>query len=549
MPGMPGVPGMPPSSAGMGGRGLGSTAGSGGAYIPSQSADTTIVYAKFDAINGTKLRPAEFVYPKRMVIITGAVPYKEQVEKFRQALRYPTLQELVTRNPPSMLPSESDMPQYIGYDVERRILLGFDEKGNKRWGEWTKYDLAKTWNPLAFRIPESEWLPDDPEWVEKGLIPPDYFALWLPLPKLPKETNYPPRPDEVKLASIYKTIENLKAVAAAMLPKDTKDAFDPANYNPFSAGGRKTSVMPTPNEGPKSPLGDSGQTKFEFDERSIPDALPMRFVDVDILPGVVYQYRIRLKLLNPNYGKDKLVATESLSKVDKLYSDWSIIPEEVFVPAESFLYAHRPATIADIAPLVPLQYQTKETLKDQVIIQMHVWFESIKHNNRQQPVGDWVVRDMVATKGAPLGRLERVPLPLWDPKESKYYLEVDEVKTIPEDVNKLPSKVRINFNVPRTLLMEFEGAKQTYEVPTVNPKDPSLPMYKKMEDESNLEILYVGPDGLLRLQTSGDPREKIIRERREKAWRTWVQDTYNQMQTSNPSTPNEFIPKGPDDRK
>jgi hypothetical protein len=352
-------------------------------YIPSLSTDSTIVYAKFDAINPTKQRPAEFIYPKRMVIITGAVPYKEQVEKFRQALRYPTLQDLVTRNPPTLPPSESDMPQYIGYEVERRILLGIDEKGKERWGEWTKYDLAKTWNPLAFRVPESEWLSDDPEWVEKGLIPPDYFALWLPLPRLPKETNYPPRPDEVKLASIYKTLENLRAVEAAMLPKDAKDAFDPANYNPFQAGGRKSSVS-TPFDGPKQQPGKDvpGQTKIEFDERSIPIALPMRFVDIDIQPGVVYQYRIRLKVLNPNYNKDKLVATESLAKVDKLYSDWAIIPERVFVPAESFLYASRQAKIADIAPYVPLQYQTKDTLKDQVMVQFHVWYESIKHNNR-----------------------------------------------------------------------------------------------------------------------------------------------------------------------
>jgi hypothetical protein len=270
----------------------------------------------------------------------------------------------------------------------------------------------------------------------------------------------------------------------------------------------------------------------------------MRFVDIDIQPGVVYQYRIRLKVLNPNYNKDKLVATESLAKVDKLYSDWTIVPERVFVPAESFLYASRQAKIADIAPYVPLQYQTKDTLKDQVMVQFHVWYESIKHNNRLEPVGDWVVMDLLATRGAPLGRVERVPLPLWDPKESRYVLQLDEVKTIPEDVNKLPSKVRINFTVPRTLLMDFEGGKQTYDVPTANPKDPSVPLYKKMEDESSLEILYVGPDGMLRLQSAGDPREKVLREQREKNWRSWVQNTFNQMQSTGGGKSNEFLPKG-----
>ena len=62
--------------------------------------------------------------------------------------------------------------------------------------------------------------------------------------------------------------------------------------------------------------------------------------DVDLQPGNTYQYRLRVSMANPNYNKQKEVASPAYAaSKEPLVSDWFEIPQSVTVPPEYHLYA------------------------------------------------------------------------------------------------------------------------------------------------------------------------------------------------------------------
>src|SRR5438874_11926382 len=117
-PGTPQPPPTPPPGA-AGGRSGGGKFGGGGGLAgaggggqfgggPTQnmrSGETEVQYMKIDAKGLESAKLAENILPKRMVVITGSIPYKKQLEVFAGALRARSPQEL----------PGNDLPLYRGY--------------------------------------------------------------------------------------------------------------------------------------------------------------------------------------------------------------------------------------------------------------------------------------------------------------------------------------------------------------------------------------------------------------------------------------------------
>ena len=60
----------------------------GGAAIPmNRTAETEVQYMKLDAKGLETAKLAENILPKRMVVVTGSVPYKKQLDYYAGALR------------------------------------------------------------------------------------------------------------------------------------------------------------------------------------------------------------------------------------------------------------------------------------------------------------------------------------------------------------------------------------------------------------------------------------------------------------------------------
>src|SRR5439155_10888624 len=70
----------------------------------------------------------------------------------------------------------------------------------------------------------------------------------------------------------------------------------------------------------------------------LPEHCLVRLMDVTVEPGKTYEYRMRVVMANPNFGR-KDVANPTYAGTPTLTSDWSQMPIRVHVSAELRYYA------------------------------------------------------------------------------------------------------------------------------------------------------------------------------------------------------------------
>jgi hypothetical protein len=46
----------------------------------------------------------------------------------------------------------------------------------------------------------------------------------------------------------------------------------------------------------------------------VPEKILVRFIDVGRTPGQTYQYKVSVRMKNPNFGKESLVANAAMAK-------------------------------------------------------------------------------------------------------------------------------------------------------------------------------------------------------------------------------------------
>src|SRR5207245_8292309 len=81
--------------------------------------------------NEQNIHFADRLYPVRMAIVSGAFPFKDQLESFRIALRKRNLNELM-----SILDTPDAPWQFDGLDIDRRVL---HLDGREKF-PWQRYD-------------------------------------------------------------------------------------------------------------------------------------------------------------------------------------------------------------------------------------------------------------------------------------------------------------------------------------------------------------------------------------------------------------------------
>src|SRR5262249_692145 len=114
---------------------------------------------------------------------------------------------------------------------------------------------------------------------------------------------------------------------------DPYDDFSPTRPGAGPSGGPVPSF---PKEGPSA--GPGGPAK-SADTPIIHCGL--RFVDFDVAPGKSYKYRLRVRMMNPNYAPepDKRKDTLPENARDKvLKSDWAYVSAVVTVPPDQHVY-------------------------------------------------------------------------------------------------------------------------------------------------------------------------------------------------------------------
>ena len=425
-----------------------------------------IDYVPFEAQKLEGKRLAITIYPQRMVILNAAFPYKEQMVEIARSLRLEKVADIFTEAP----------PRFHGFVVERRIVMR-----DGKPGKWQSVPVEESYKKTIY--PRSLGDHDDAE-LRYVIAPPEH-ALTMLLPDLsPLNGRYP----DVRLPSILRAIQKLRETGKP----------------------------------PGTPVFPKGS--------ELPDHILVRIVDNDVLPGSQYQYRIKVRLQNPNWvgvkpdkARYDLVRRRADADVEIIDGPFVEMKETIRIPVEEYLYAIDPPLPDPKDPKNAIQLKSGEAL-----LQIQRWVSVATIGGYREPVGDWIVADLVARRGTYLGGRQWIPIPIWSSEFNRYLH-----REMPAEKGSKLIRRGIDMDPtvggPRLVVADIQGGRQRLRT-----------NLRTIEDESVVEVLLVDEDGRMQVRSSHVDSANPERARREETWRAWVEKV--EKETPGISKPKTFDP-------
>jgi hypothetical protein len=428
---------------------------------------------KDKAVDNAKL--AETVNPQRMVIISAAYPFAQLMERYRSALNsqttpLKTLKDLITQ--------KELMPQFEPCKVRRRELSSTGKPG-----QWIDLEIERTIAPVR---QTSVGDADDDATLKNVVFPKS--PLVIPLPKLARG-DYP-----------VLNLPNLSKAAAEVKKKLDNGAAPPLTPLEKKLQGDGLSVYERID--PKDRGGEEGPRDSKAsDELVIADYCLIRLVDADpkLRPGVTYQYQIKVRLANPNYGAKDKVAFENLALTKEIESDWSPADPakgQVTISREMFYYpTEMERRIVDWRARGDSRWNDK----DAAYMEMHHWLETVRldpnNPSSKNPLGEWAIASTPVRRGEYISRTENVKMAMWYITRETWDLAVPVRTGRPTLASRQAPGIPVNF-VTEDLLVDWEGGRVDQQIRILD-KTP-----KTISEDAALEILVMSPDGTLRVQNS-----------------------------------------------
>jgi hypothetical protein len=472
-----------------------------------KNVEAAIEYVSLDTFekNQGKYRISEVLLPARMVVVNGSFPYRQQMEELARALRFESLEAMMADSTVGM--------SFRGLDVRRQVRRSDTNEVVQKWAD---YDWQTPLAPIVARTTDFE--PEDPNVVQ--VVPRIEDELTVPLPQVAR-AKYP----AVTLETIKKSVEAIRAKIKSTEPVIQESAFARAlksktgkvfdGLKPETPQGNQPGVAATPGKGGvRLPAGMEAVGGAQLTELDlIPEYVLLRFLDLQVQSGYTYEYQVRVKLYNPNFGQKDLVGRPSFAEQEEIAGEWVQTPA-VKVTDEAFLYVSDVKQTPDRKPITP----TSET----AMIQMQRWYEAVPlgaDDKRGEPIGDWVVADIPVKVGEYVGGKQAIHLPLWSPTQNMFVLRessAPERRTTRPTAVPPPSKpgVTVNFSTG-SVLVGVEGGTGPYPAPPRNPK-------LTVADDAGTELLMLTPDGRLLAYNSAQQKDDPDRQARQKDFEAWV---------------------------
>jgi hypothetical protein len=505
--------------------------------------------------------------PLRMAIIAGSFPFKAELEEFRSKLHLNSTQEVLSE---MIDEGEKDKnPQDVKYAfrfngvrVQRREVDGLGKPVGGAAGEWNELDLKSSYK-IWVMLTGKEYEPDDPKFLAisfPGLVMPRLAQFRAedaqaaggkgmaggPMPPGPRgDMNAPaPRADadsqypavEMDVPNIKKTLEELAASQTVKVVKppsqfstDAIDIFNPSAGEPADKQGMMPGAM-TPKGG--QPADGQAQEPFT------PEHVPVRLIDVTIEPGKTYEYRLQVRMANPNY-KRKDVASPQYAKDEELKTDkWTVVPEKVVVPPELIYYtvdqrelgAEDPKEEKDPnarkVPYTGINRYAQPRAGQEVAMQFHRWVDTTVVGKDAEPVfiGEWAIAErVIVPRGEYIGQPVTIELPVWKYTRMKWVIPG---LPVPGERKRKPGmEVPFGYDDPakgEAILVDFEGGKQSFE--HLIPMGDENFRSQRVDDTSATEVLMLTPEGKLLGRNSADDIFDKERIQRRRAVRERIQD-------------------------
>jgi hypothetical protein len=277
----------------------------------------------------------------------------------------------------------------------------------------------------------------------------------------------------------------------------------------------------------KQPVPTGPGNKFE-----VPEWCLVRFIDADVEPGKTYVYAVQVRLANPNFERQDVVAFPKLAEVKELASDgWLVVPP-VTVPAEWDFYTVDQYVLDAEAKKHPAKgADTKSTLNhpELVALQIHKWLDKFVDRRLAYfpEEGDWVILErLLLRRGEPIAKNKvEVELPEWFEEKGVFELVGQGPSTKSRKENK--DAIALDF-APAAgdppLVVDFVGGVK---------RDYTLGWRSYVRDDSAVELLVLSPDGRLLLHNSSDDTniENARGQARDEQYRHWQR----RLQALNPN--------------
>jgi len=529
-PGAPAGPGGAPGGMG-GGKGMGPSMGPGSMGMRGQQGLPSIKELVRMDVDKLDQHPdavlAETIDPVHMVIIAGAFPIREQLEKFRKALHKRTLRDLF-----DMFSSDEAYFRFVDVEVERQVWK--NGKVVEPWAPFTE-TMIQAMTELTRRASGAA---DEPEALQKfgeyGFL---NNGLVMRRPALYRG-SYPDL--ELQLEGIRQSLDTLSKENADPAKKELSGftnkltgkginiwnvSDDPAtqtNQGPNqipSKGipGINMGKQPPNAGGPQGRLpqgGDGLLIKKGLGVGRQTDATPMssdtavvvpemaliRLIDPTVEPGKGYQYRVKVKMINPNFGKTNTVNRAVTKQEEIIAKEWTEVKGIAEVPPDVYWYA-----IDDRHD------------QDKATIQIHHWLGGLStdpNSRASLPVANWSILEKAqAFRGEYLGPTGYVKVPVWRTEQAKYMLAKN-------PKNRGTSRVAVDFavrdaaNLDPALVIDFEGGKSK-----------KLPMNgRTVVEDVPVQLLVLSSDGKLMVRSTEQDIADGEREKRVKDWKDWVSE-------------------------
>jgi len=532
--------------------------GSGGVFGDGDKKNLEVNWVRKDEVPPDATFARDLL-PKRMVIVAGSFPFRKQVELFQRALRLENASQVVQE---TLTEKDNKKGQdvtlagfrFVGFEVQRKTI-GPD-------GQVVLGPSGSEWQAIDFESPDSEYralrthvlFEDSPENPELAQLL--WPGLYMPRPvQIPlRASGSKPYPDvEKELPKIQQTLTEVAAKEPPPVVARTKFDMGSGDFNAFGP-------QETPPEGPERAAPASGQAQ----EWTPPSYSVLRFLDVTIQPGRTYEYRVLVKMANPNYNNPETeVANPALAKWKELRSDWYPVkgPDgqalRVRVPDDLHYYAVDELTMLAAksqkearewrgmnwnVPRVPFPDR-------QAVVQLHVWKDQFELTRGSQtvmfPVGDWIVGErLFAFRGEYVGlKKVHVHVPVWSPEQSTFYLAGRQPRTLSRDMR--PTEEMSFLDIRKApILLDFEGGTASYHrggappppkgdegttpdgaAPAeTSPSSKATPV-SEVKQAAASELVFLTPEGKLVAHSSAQDEDDQERKEREESYSRRVAET------------------------
>ncbi len=430
-----------------------------------------------------------------MVIVTGAFPYKQELEQFRAALRFKSVDDMLASN------DVKGGAEFAGLSVQRRQARPGEALDKKEWTDLPVEAAMKAIMILAIEPDKSE----QDQKLESYRIIPEHNRTVMRRPKLDdrlhKDEKFARYPEELP-DSIQESLKTMEEATKGQAPKlqKKKSRFDAKEYPAYGDDESST-------ENPNEPSGTQPKAELRNEQETTrPEKILVRFYDTTVQPGMVYQYRVAVRMANPCFKSDRAVS-KNITQDKEIRGAWAELPNLVRIPDELMFYA-----------VDEKRSEGGFAYNDKLPVQIHHWLERVQvdPNNRSPSAtpyaGDWAIldRDWIR-RGEFVGGVKEVEVPIWWPTLKKYLFAVNA-----DDIGKKRAAgtrfirsrgVPVDFNT-QSLLVDFEGGKRNYQVGAA-----------KVLDEGPIEALVLTQDGKLLVHSSKTDTENKERADRYKEWK------------------------------